>query len=147
MKFNEINHHILFPLALEFFISKRIREAEKIHSTTKDGHKVNESTQEKYTPAFLFQNMEKLSTYTDRQRLLIFTKTFQFLQTEGWDEGSSLGNTDHLLNLNEGYTQSMYLIRKELSGKKIFKELLKAARWYNEIGEIHQMSFANTGTF
>ncbi|XP_065665220.1 chondroitin sulfate ABC exolyase isoform X2 [Hydra vulgaris] len=140
MKFNEVNHHILFPLTLEYFISKRL------HDAVKTSKNINNTTKKTETD-ILYKNLNITFKYTDKEKISTFTKLFRILEIEGWDEGSSLGNTDHLLNLNEGYTQSVYLIRRELSqNKKFFKRLLKTARWYNEIGELHQKSFPNKGT-
>ena len=154
LKFSAINHRILFPLALEFFISKRKlqRKHSKLDGLQSRKKMLEVLKRELQHEPELLENVHEAKTIfkafrsIDNRRLNKFRKLFQHLRSEGWDDGSGLGNTDHLLNLNSGYTHALYLLRKELPRYEFLRQLLNTARWYNEIGELHANGFTHKGS-
>lgn len=152
LKFHEVNTRILFPLSLEYFIStRRVQRKHSLYSAGLQSPMTVLQQELKNEPKFFkkingknFKTIKKAYKMIYNKRLETIKKLLAYLQQEGWDAGSGLGNTDHLINQNWGFTHSLFLLRNTEGINKT--ELLKVARWYNEIGEIHQKDFPHTGT-
>lgn len=100
-------------------------------------------------------NLSNVYRTIDTHRLDRLASIFEYLQQQGWADGSAVASADHLLNLNTGFTQSLYILRKYLqqgyshtdsSRNILYESLLNTSRWYLEIGEIHQRAFKELGS-
>ncbi|KAK3699083.1 hypothetical protein QZH41_000613 [Actinostola sp. cb2023] len=84
--------------------------------------------------------MEALINDLNDLRLQRIKKLLEFLQDQGWAEGSGLGTLDHEMNkAGAGFMHSMFLLRHALRRESdLLNSLMGAMRWYNDFNEIYQ---------
>ncbi|WP_244209024.1 chondroitinase family polysaccharide lyase [Paenibacillus ferrarius] len=58
-----------------------------------------------------------------------------YMNDQGWAEGSSIGTQDHEANNNSGYFHTIYLMRNELKAAGIFNRELNTIFWYANFGK------------
>lgn len=180
MKFSEVTYLTLLPLAFEFYISKIPRTERHtvmtaVHNTLETSETVRKTVKKelKYDKDDRFRHhilskagrsLTDAFDMIDSHRLERLVGIFEYLHQQGWVDGSAVGNADHLLNLNCGFTQSLYILRNYIRGYThcennnnsnnscsnnntlLFKTLLNTSRWYLEIGEIHQKVYKHRGS-
>ena len=160
--------NILLPLALEFHLKSRGREFSKTidnvirrlnssESLTRIAGRVSNNKSE-----FLscLGNQEKPYTRIEVKRALkcvnqirlqrIFN-ILDYLEDQGWADGSAIGSLDHEMNRNgAGYMHTLFLLKdslqKDSKHKNRLLNLINTAKWYNDFGEIYQEPFEYKGT-
>jgi len=166
-KFNEISRLILFPLSLEYFISSSkgqrksrvskgnrskkdmedVVSVELMHETKADQTEGQKKEIHKNVKNLQYaKNIFKSYRWIDKIRFKRIKRLFKHMERQGWDENSALGNGDHLINLNNGYTQSVYLLRKNLKEHGLLNKYIRTARWYNDMGELYLDDFKHNGS-
>ncbi|WP_373291246.1 chondroitinase family polysaccharide lyase [Paenibacillus marchantiophytorum] len=58
-----------------------------------------------------------------------------YMNDQGWADGSALGTQDHETNKNNGYFHAIYLMRNELKTAGIYERELKTSFWYANFGK------------
>ncbi|MEC0229234.1 chondroitinase family polysaccharide lyase [Paenibacillus alba] len=58
-----------------------------------------------------------------------------YMNDQGWAEGSAIGTQDHEANKNSGYFHAIYLMRNELKAAGIFDRELNTIFWYANFGK------------
>ncbi|MEY9094915.1 chondroitinase family polysaccharide lyase [Paenibacillus sp. RC84] len=58
-----------------------------------------------------------------------------YMNDQGWAEGSALGTQDHEMNKNNGYFHAVYLMRNELKEAGIFERESRTSFWYSNFGK------------
>ncbi|GFZ90850.1 chondroitin sulfate ABC lyase [Paenibacillus marchantiophytorum] len=69
---------------------------------------------------------------TSKQKVL---DVLDYMNDQGWAEGSSIGTQDHETNNNSGYFHAVYLMRNELKAAGIFNRELNTIFWYANFGK------------
>ena len=170
--FSFITAKVLLPLALEFYLKSRQNELTKTVAEETAG--LNSAMREKslqkisktkarsdefikfldatsqgppYTEADVRRSLE----YMNKVRLQKIINLLDYLEYQGWADGSGLGSLDQEMNHNgAGFMHTLFLLRESLhqdSGNKSrLLNLIKTAKWYNDFGEIYQTSFEYNGT-
>ncbi|WP_068774919.1 chondroitinase family polysaccharide lyase [Paenibacillus sp. FJAT-26967] len=58
-----------------------------------------------------------------------------YMNDQGWAEGSALGTQDHEMNKNNGYFHTVYLMRNELKAAGIYERESRTSFWYSNFGK------------
>ena len=174
-KFSFPMMRIMFPLALEFYLKSRPKEITK--TVTKetsrlcsgDNNKVQRSVQSicgkssKRQAEFLnyLNNLKAPCTkekvrqsleYINKARLQRILNLLDYIEDQGWADGSGIGSLDHEMNRDgAGYMHTLFLLKKSLhqadsKNKTRLVKLIKTAKWYNDFGEVYQSKFEFRGT-
>lgn len=168
-KFAFVFYKILLPLSLEFnFMSreKTKKDLDADYCKDLDAERQNPGNIKlfNHTLAFkfagksyaarkVFENIVKTETQTtalncmsvlkklDDFRFMSIKRLLEYLQDQGWAEGSGLGSSNHLMNrAGSGFMHSMFLLRNALRAKapELLTKLIGAMKWYNDFNEIYQ---------
>ena len=78
-------------------------------------------------------------------------KVLDYLEDQGWADGSALGSVDHEMNRDlAGFMHALFLMKDAFSTtparKQKLLDLIKTAKWYCEFGEVYQENFEFAGT-
>ena len=167
-KLGEVNYKVLFPLTLEYYFSMKTRiihsiigkELANINSLFRRKAAVKRITKHdlEYSE-FLLSELRKFRTRLTplqlRQCLLNLNERkldtimliLRYITDQGWTEGSAMGSLDHEMNkAGNGYMNSMFLLRGQLTKVKKLNKVLNTMKWYNDFGEIYQKNFEYSGT-
>lgn len=60
---------------------------------------------------------------------------FDYMNDQGWANGSAIGTQDHEANRHSGYFHAVYLMRNELKAAGIFERELNTIFWYTNFGK------------
>ncbi|KAK3699106.1 hypothetical protein QZH41_008901 [Actinostola sp. cb2023] len=85
-------------------------------------------------------SMEAVMDELNNLRFQRIKRLLEFIQDQGWSEGSGLGTLDHEMNkAGSGFMHSMFLLRHALRRESdLLNSLMGAMRWYNDFNEIYQ---------
>ena len=174
-KFSFITAKVLLPLALEFYLKSRQNELTKTVSeetprlNSKDFTEREKSLQkisknkgrrEEFSKflnsasqgsPYNEQDVRRSLEYINKVRLQRIINVLDYLEDQGWADGSGLGSLDHEMNGDgAGFMHTLFLLKESLhqdSGNKSrLLNLIKTAKWYNDFGEIYQTTFEYNGT-
>ena len=167
-KLGEVTFKVLFPLTLEYYFSTRTRAIQ--NTIGKELANINSLCRRKAALKriinhdleyfeFLLSELRKFPTRLAlaqlRQFLLNLNEKkldtimliLRYITDQGWIEGSAMGSLNHEMNrAGNGYMNSMFLLRGELTRLKRLDEVLDTMKWYNNFGEIYQKNFEYSGT-
>ena len=176
-KFSFVMAQIMLPLAVEYYLRSRKAEMDKIveKETTNqallstDPAKVEESVKriagshkairdEFYS---FLQNQQKVPydktkvrrslEYLNKARLQRIINLLDYVEDQGWADGSALGSLTAEMNRNgAAYMHTILLLKDSLhkhsTNKSRLLNLIKTAKWYNDFGEVYQKKFEFGGT-
>ena len=167
-KLGEVTFKVLFPLTLEYYFSTKTRtiqntigkELANINSPFRREAAVRRITMHDWEYSEILQSeLQKFSTHLTpvlfRQCLMKLNEKkldnimliLRYVTDQGWTEGSAMGSLDHEMNrAGNGYMNSMFLLRDELTRLKRLDDVLDTMKWYNNFGEIYQKNFEYSGT-
>ena len=173
-KFSFVVIRIMLPLALEFYLKSRSDEITK--TVTNETPKLSSSN-----PAVVQRSLQKICgkhanrkneflnylnslgtpyttdkvrkslQYINKVRLQRIINLLDYIEEQGWADGSAIGSLDHEMNRDgAGYMHTLFLLKDSLhavSGNKTrLLNLIKTAKWYNDFGEVYQSTFEFSGT-
>ena len=173
-KFSFVMMNIMLPFALEFYLKSRTEEmtktvtneTPKLSSSNsaqvqrslqkicgKHANRKNEflnylnSLGKPYTTA----NVRKSLQYINKVRLQRIINLLDYIEEQGWADGSASGSLDHEMNRGgAGYMHTLFLLKDSLhavpGNKTRLLNLIKTAKWYNDFGEVYQSTFEFSGT-
>ena len=176
-KFSFVMAQIMLPLAVEYYLRSRKAEMDKIveKETTDqallstDPAKIEESLKriagnrkarrdEFYS---FLQNQQKVPydkakvrrslEYLNKARLQRIINLLDYVEDQGWADGSAIGSLNHEMNRNgAAYMHTILLLKDSLhkhsTNKSRLLSLIKTAKWYNDFGEVYQKKFEFGGT-
>lgn len=173
-KFSFVMANIMLPLAQEYYLRSRQVEIDK--TAGKELKKLGSSASAKvkkslkriagkhkprqdeflnylkskgkpYTKAKVRESLE----YINKARLQRVINLLDFVEDQGWTDGSAIGSIRGDLNQNgAGYMHTLFLLKKSLhennANKTRLLNLVNAAKWYNYFGEVYQSTYEYKGT-
>lgn len=166
-KFGFIFHKILLPLSLELnFMSRTAQKdslkdayctdwqdsetvVDKDHISARKFAGENLALRQKFEAIVSEERLKQGGLVCDEvirrlneERFAKIKKLLEYLEDQGWAEGSGLGSIDHEMNKDgSGFMHSMFLLRHELknpANAALRDRLLKTMKWYNDFNEIYQ---------
>ncbi|QZT37601.1 hypothetical protein K5X82_01615 [Halosquirtibacter xylanolyticus] len=75
----------------------------------------------------------------NRSSLDKYINVLNYMNDQGWREGSSLGTVDHEMLRHAGYFHSIYLMKKYLKEEGIYEREMATAKWYLNWNEIYHL--------
>ena len=89
--------------------------------------------------------------FLNKARLQRVINLLDYVEDQGWTDGSAIGSLDHEMNQNgASFTHTLLLLKDSLhkysSNKSRLLNLIKTAKWYNDFGEVYQKRFEFDGT-
>ena len=173
-KFSFVMANIMLPLALEYYLRSRQGELDKTvereftklkssvpamvrkslkkiagsHQSRQDEFNNHLAMQERpYTKAKVRRSL----AYINKVRLQRVINLLDYVEDQGWTDGSAIGSIRADLNQNgAGYMHTLFLIKESLhrncANKSRLLNLVNAAKWYNYFGEVYQMTYEYSGT-
>ena len=174
-KFSFITTKVLLPLALEFYLKSRQNELSKTVTEETAGLNskdiaVREKSLQKISKTqamrdafssflnarkqgrfYTEQDVRHSLEYINKVRLQRIINLLDYLEDQGWADGSGIGSLDHEMNRNgAGYMHTLFLLKDSLhqsvGNRSRLLSLIKTAKWYNDFGEVYQTSFEYNGT-
>ena len=174
-KFSFVMSRVLLPLAIELHLRSRSDEItrtvteENPHLNSRRRRRVLKSLKRICGSNAVMQNEfeSHLSThgpgpysrndvknsldYINQKRLQRILDVLDYLEDQGWAEGSAIGSLYmELLRSGAGFSHSLYLLKDTLNktpaNKNRLLKLIATAKWHNDFGEVYQSSFEYNGT-
>ena len=170
-KFSFVMTNILQPLAIEFHLKSRPDEITR--TVTEETPVLNSGTSRKalvricgkhkprqdefynhlkaqikpYTEAKVRLSLK----YINQARLQRIVNVLDYIEDQGWADGSALGSLYmEMLRSSAGFIHGLFLLRDALHKNAAFKnrtrDLINAAKWFHDFGEVYQSSFEYKGT-
>lgn len=95
--------------------------------------------------------MRRSLEYLNKVRLQRIINLLDYVEDQGWADGSALGSLTAEMNQNgAAYMHTLLLIKDSLqkhsTNKSRLLNLIKTAKWYNDFREVYQMKFEFDGT-
>ena len=95
--------------------------------------------------------VERSIRVINAERFERIIKVLDYLEDQGWADGSALGSVDHEMNRDlAGFMHALFLLKDAFSTtparKQKLLDLIKTAKWYCEFGEVYQENFEFAGT-
>ena len=176
-KFSFVMAQIMLPLALEYYLRSRNGEIDKTVEKeatdqallSNDPVKIDkslkriagnqkarrdefynylENRQKKpYDQAKVRHSLE----FLNKARLQRVINLLDYVEDQGWADGSAIGSLDHEMNRNgAAFMHTLLLLKDSLqehsSNKSRLLNLINTAKWYNDFGEVYQKRFEFDGT-
>ena len=173
-KFSFVMSRVLLPLAIELHLRSRSNEIartvteETPHLNSRRRRVVEKSIKricgsntarqnefernikargKPYTAAKVRNSLD----YINQERLQRILDVLDYLEDQGWAEGSAIGSLYmELLRSGAGFSHSLYLLKDTLkktpATKSRLLNLIATAKWHNDFGEVYQSSFEYKGT-
>ena len=173
-KFSFVQMRIMLPLAIEFYLKSRAEEVSRtvkqettqLSSTNKVdvdraiericGNNANRQKKfreylESLTKPYTKDQVRKILNDENKKRLERIIKLLDYIEDQGWADGSAIGSLDHEMNRGgAGYTHTLFLLKDALQGNTKYRSrllnLINTAKWYNDFGEVYQSTFEYSGT-
>ena len=171
-KFGDIMEKYLLPLSLEYNLRSRANEVTDVATeqrpelnsgnagrrrnaiNTIAGKNTNmKAVFSSYLPSGSTLTVDQVKSAIqnlNRHRLSRINGLLDFVNDQGFADGSGLGSLDHEMNLDgAGFMHSLFLLSDSLShssNKTRLVDLINTAKWYNDFGEIYQSTFEFKGT-
>jgi len=164
-KFSFVMDKIMFPLALEFYLKSRQnelfetvkRETPRLNSANLSqalqkicGNRRNRQKEfEDYlngiagNPPYRELHVRRSLDYINKVRLQRIINLLDYVEDQGWADGSALGSLDHEMNRDGGgFMQTLFFLNESLyanpANKTRLLKLINTAKWYNDFGEVYQ---------
>lgn len=176
-KFSFIMAQIMLPLAVEYYLRSRKVEMDKtVEKETTDqallsidpvkikksvkrivgNHKARRDEfytflQNQQRTPYDNEKVRRSLEYLNKVRLQRIINLLDYVEDQGWADGSALGSLTAEMNRNgAAYMHTILLIKDSLqkhsTNKSRLLNLIKTAKWYNDFGEVYQMKFEFDGT-
>ena len=173
-KFSFVMVKVLLPFALEFHLKSRTKEMSK--TATQEVSQLNSVTPnlvqlslrkiagnlrkrqaefhnylKKQGKPYTATKVRRSLEYINKVRLQRIINLLEFVEDQGWEDGSAMGSLDHEMNRNgAGYMHTLFLLKDSLhqdpNNKTRLIKLINTAKWYNDFGEIYETPFEYKGT-
>ncbi|XP_022786563.1 uncharacterized protein LOC111326752 [Stylophora pistillata] len=165
---------IMLPLAIEYFLKSRpeeisrtvSEETSELSSTTavnvnraivricgNNGDRQDEFRKylESLSKPYTEDQVRKILNKENENRLERIIKLLDYIEDQGWADGSAIGSLDHEMNRGgAGYMHTLFLLKDALHGDPKYRprllNLINTAKWYNDFGEVYQSTFEYSGT-
>ena len=173
-KFSFVMDKIMFPLALEFYLKSRKnelnetvkRETPRLNSANSAqalkkicGSRRNRKKEfEDYltgiagTPPYTELHVLRSLDYINKVRLQRIINLLDYVEDQGWADGSAIGSLDHEINRDgAGFMHTLFFLKESFhahqANKSTLLRLINTAKWYNDFGEVYQTPrFEYSGT-
>ena len=173
-KFSFVVMHIMLPLALEFYLKSRpgeiantiTIETPRLSSTNPEevmksvqkicGKRANRKDEfqdylNRLGTPYTADKVRKALHYINKVRLQKIINLLDYIEDQGWADGSAIGSLDHEMNRDgAGYMHTLFLLKdsfhQNAGNKTRLLNLIKTAKWYNDFGEVYQSTFEFSGT-
>ena len=173
-KFSFVVDKIMFPLALEFYLKSRQnelietvrRETPRLNSANSAqalrkicGSRQNRKKEfEDYlkgiagSPPYTELHVRRSLDYINKVRLQRIINLLDYVEDQGWADGSAIGSLDQEMNLDgAGFMQTVFFLKESLhanpANKSRLLKLINTSKWYNDFGEVYQTPlFEHSGT-
>ena len=165
LKFGHVFTKILLPLSLEYYLRTRPVELRYIKNRFSSGlTSTDRATKEDAIRLIAgndqgLQNALKSSLATtsgdveasldalNRARRDRIFSILDYLEDQGWAEGSAIGSLDHEMNRAAGFVHSVFLLKAALQTDPArLRRMIDTAKWYTDFGEIYQTTFEFDGS-
>ena len=166
-KFSFVMDKIMFPLALEYYLKSRQnelsetvrRETPRLNSANSTqalqkicGNRKNRILEfEDYLNGtagpgnlpYTEQHVRRSLDYINKVRLQRIINLLDYVEDQGWADGSALGSLDHEMNRDgAGFMHTLFFLNESLHANLVNKsrlvKLINTAKWYNDFGEVYQ---------
>ena len=170
-KFSFVMTNILQPLAIELHLKSRpdeitrtlteetpklklrrnrkalVRICGKNTARQNEFHNHLKSQSKPYTEAKVRLSLQHIN----QARLQRIFNVLDYLKDQGWADGSALGSLYmEMLRSSAGFIHSLFLLKDTLATTPAYKtrliNLINAAKWYHDFGEVYQSPFEYKGT-
>ena len=173
-KFSFVMDKIMFPLALEFYLKSRQnelietvrRETPRLNSANSAqalqkicGSRSNRQQEfEDYlrgiagNPPYTELHVRRSLDYINKVRLQRIINLLDYVEDQGWADGSAIGSLDHEMNRDgAGFMHTLFFLKESLhansANKSRLLKLINTSKWYNDFGEVYQTPhFEYSGT-